>query len=103
MRSKKREPAKESHCLVMADEKIYDLDVTSKTYDTTKLRNFGRIKSLRLEPNAKFQGLFVRLGKMRVWISDDDRSLCVKATARVPVGTIRWTLTKVEGPGDDFW
>lgn len=103
MRSQKFEPGKTYHFRVMADEKLYDLDVIAKDIEKVSLRNFGKVESLRVEPKAKFQGLFVRAGKLQLWVSNDDRFLCTTATARVPFGTIRAVLMKVEGPGDDFW
>jgi hypothetical protein len=104
MRSQKFEPRKSYHYQVMADEKIYDLDIKTKDYVPVYLPRFGTVRSLYLEPTAKFQGLFMRVGRLQVWISDDKRCLCTKATAKAPViGTIRLIIDKVEGPGDDFW
>ncbi len=103
IRSRKFEPEKKYHFRVMADDKIYDLDVVSGTHKTIKLPNFGRIRSLRLDPEANFQGLFVRVGKVRVWVSDDDRFLCTQAAVGIPLGTVKAILVKVEGPGYDFW
>lgn len=88
---------------VMADEKLYDLEVNAKKWETVSLPVFGKIKAMRLEPEAKFQGLFVRVGKLVVWVSNDARNLCAQATAKVPVGTVKATLMKVEGPGADDW
>lgn len=90
---------------VMADEKLYDLYVTVNGYEDINLAGYGTVRSLKMTPEAAFQGLFVRVGRLEVWVSDDERCLLTKATAVVPfpIGTIRVVLNKVEGPGDDFW
>lgn len=104
MRSQKLEPGRRYDFRVMADEKLYDLIVESRDLETLEIGNFNGIRSLKLDPDAKFQGLFVRTGKLEVWASDDDRCLCVRATAKVPlIGTIRLLIDRVEGPGDDYW
>lgn len=104
MRSQKLEPNRSYHFSVMADEKLYDLYVNTKNYVQLNLSRFGRVRSLYIQPEAKFQGFFVRVGRLQVWISDDKRCICTKAIAKAAViGTIRMILEKVEGPGDDFW
>lgn len=104
MRSQKLEPGRRYDFRVMADEKLYDLIIESRDLETLEIGNFSGIRCLKFDPDAKFQGLFVRTGKLEVWASDDDRCLCVRATARVPlIGTIRLLIDRVEGPGDDYW
>lgn len=105
MRSQAWEEYKGYYFHVMADEKLYDLYVMVHGYDDIKLPEFGKIRSLKMEPEAAFHGLFVRVGRIEVWISVDKRALLIKGTAIVPfpIGTIKIVLDKVEGPGDDFW
>lgn len=104
MRSQKFEPGKHYEFRVMADEKLYDLLVETRDIETLDIGNYAKIRSLKLDPEAKFQGLFVRVGKLEVWISDDKRCLCVRAIAKAPViGTIRLLIDRVEGPGEDYW
>jgi hypothetical protein len=104
MRSQKFEPGKHYEFRVMADEKLYDLLVEARSIEILNIGNYSKIRALKLDPEAKFHGLFVRVGKLEVWISDDERCLCVRATAKAPViGTIRLLIDRVEGPGDDYW
>ncbi|MDO9543076.1 MAG: DUF3108 domain-containing protein [Kiritimatiellia bacterium] len=104
MRSQKFEPNRTYNYRLMADEKLYDLYIHTKNYVQLNLSKFGVVRSLYIQPEAKFQGFFVRVGRLRVWISDDERRLCVKAIAKAPVvGTIKLLLDKVEGSGNDFW
>lgn len=104
MRSQNFAPNKHYEFRVMADEKLYDLLVESRDIETLNIGNYAKIRSLKLDPEAKFHGLFVRVGKLEVWTSDDERCLCVRAVAQAPViGTIRLLIDRVEGPGDDYW
>jgi len=104
MRSQKLEPNRSYKHRLMADEKLYDLFINTKDYVRLNISKFGVVRCLDMQPEAKFQGFFVRVGKLQVWISDDKRSLCMKAVAKAPVvGTIKLLLNKVEGPGNDSW
>ena len=104
MRSQKFEPNKHYDFRVMADEKLYDLMVDARDIQILNTGDFAEIRALKLDPEAKFHGLFVRVGKLEVWISDDERCVCVRATAKAPIiGTIRLLIDRVEGPGDDYW
>lgn len=88
---------------VMADEKLYDLTLRAAKKVGIGLPNHGKVNSVQLEPEAAFQGLFVRSGKMTVWVSDDDRRVITKAAIKVPVAHVNLVLDKVSGPGDDAW
>lgn len=104
MRFQKLEPNRTYLARLMADEKLYDLYINTKDYVQLKISKFGVVRCLYIQPEAKFQGFFVRVGRLQVWISDDKRCLCVKAIAKAPViGTIKLLLDKVEGPGNDAW
>jgi len=104
MRSQKFEPNQAYQYRLMADEKLYDLYINTKDYVQLDVSKFGVLRCLYIQPEAKFQGFFVRVGRLQVWNSDDKRCLCVKAVAKAPViGTIKLLLYKVEGPGNDSW
>jgi hypothetical protein len=104
MRSQKLDPNQSYTHRLMADEKLYDLFINTRDYVNLSIPGFGRFQALYIVPEAKFQGFFVRVGKLQVWIADDKRCLCVKAMAKAPViGTIKLLLDKVEGPGNDAW
>lgn len=88
---------------VMADEKIYDLTVEGIQPETFKISGYGKITSMKVEPKATFKGLIARVGRVFMWVSQDQRKLCTKANISVPVASVTVILKKVEGPGDDFW
>lgn len=104
MRSILMEPDTTTEYRVMADEKIYDLIVRTEEIENIHLPHYPRkIPSLKIEPEAKFDGLFVRKGKATLWVSRDDRRLLTFLKASVPFGKVRVNLHEVRGPGEDFW
>jgi hypothetical protein len=103
MRATAHEVGSSFHTRVFTDEKLYDLFVKVPKKEKIDLEKYGPVASLRFDPEAAFNGLFVRKGKMTLWVSDDPRRLCTRITAEVPVAKIRISLTEVTGPGDDFW
>lgn len=89
---------------VMADEKIYDLILNTADLDEIELPDYEeKVISLKMVPEALFDGLFVKEGKATVWVSRDARHLMTFAKIKVPFGRVRVTLRSVNGPGDDFW
>lgn len=102
----RREPFKPgqiSEYRVMADEKLYDLFV--RVMENEELDNdaYGDIMTVRMEPDAAFQGLFVRKGKLTLWVTRDERRIMAKVMAEIPVANVRIHLAEVLGPGDDRW
>jgi hypothetical protein len=103
MRLKRFEPGTKNQYRVMADEKLYDLEVTAGKLESFRVGDYGWVSSVKLEPQASFAGLFVRKGRMWMWVSEDERRIATKLVARVPVGSVSVLLVGVDGPGDDAW
>ena len=93
----------QQHFRVQADEKMYDLWLNIKKQEKVNTPNYDKVNCIKIEPEASFNGLFVRKGKMWVWISSDPRQLATQIEASIPVANVRAILLKVEGPGTDFW
>lgn len=98
MRAKELEPGETREYRVMADEEIYDVFVNTLKIEKVKTVNGDRIESLKMEPEASFDGLFVRSGKMWMWVSRDDQRIMTKMVAKVPVASIKLILDKVHEP-----
>jgi hypothetical protein len=103
MRNAQFQVGTEQDFRVMADEKLYDLTIKALGQEQLRLDSYGKVKTVKLEPEAAFQGLFVRKGKMMLWVTEDDRQLLAKASIKVPVANVNVVLDKVGGPGDDVW
>ena len=88
---------------VLSDNKIYDLMVQVGPLETVRTPEYGPVPSLRLDPEAAFQGLFVSKGKVTLWVTPDDPRLVTKIEGTVPVASIRVLLVDVRGPGAAEW
>ncbi len=88
---------------VMTDEKMYDLEIKAGKKDRVALKKYGKVKCIKMEPKGKFNGMFVRKGRMWLWLSNDERYVICRVVASVPVASIKIMLRRVRGPGDDFW
>jgi hypothetical protein len=88
---------------VLADNRIYEVLVRAEKTEPVGLPHYPDVPSLRIEPEAAFNGLFVRTGKATLWVSRDARRILTCAKARVPFGRITVKLHEVSGAGDDFW
>lgn len=88
---------------VMADDKLYDLTVEAFSKESVELERYGKITSLKLEPTAAFEGLFVRKGRMFLWVSTDQRRVLTKAEVETPFANVHIQLEGVSGPGGDRW
>ena len=88
---------------MMTDEKMYELIIEAGKKQPVELDGYGKVPCIKMEPKGKFNGMFVRKGRMFLWISDDPRYTICRATASVPVASIKIMLKRVRGPGDDFW
>jgi hypothetical protein len=88
----------------MADEKIYDFWVDVLKEEPVELERYGATTSVKVEPIAAFNGLFVRKGRAWFWVSRDQRQFLTKMVASVPIaGQFRVELDEVKGPGQDVW
>lgn len=103
LRTKTFIAGQKEHYRVQADEKVYDLWLNVLKKEKVDTPEYDGVASIKIEPEAAFNGLFVRKGKLWVWMSDDKRGLATKIEASIPVANVRAVVVKVEGPGNDFW
>lgn len=95
------QPLKEGaavHIPANADEKNWDLTVNILKKEKIKLGKLGSFEAFEVEPSARFQGIFIRRGKIRGWVSTDEKRLPLMMKTKVPVlGTITVKLIDYEG------
>jgi hypothetical protein len=103
MRSKELAPNQTITYEVIVNDKLYELDVNTRRSERINLRSYGRIESMRIDPRASFEGVFVRRGEMSVWVSEDPRRILTKLEVSTPFAKAKILLRNVRGPGDDFW
>lgn len=83
--------------------KMYDLGIKINDHDKIKTHEHGKVASIEIEPNAEFDGIFLRKGKVFFWISKEKRRVVTCIKAKVAVGKITSTLHSVSGEGNGFW
>ena len=82
---------------VNADEKNWDLEVHVGNVEELNLSGFGKIKAVKSEPFAQFQGMFVRRGRAWGWMSADARRIPLLMKTKVPkLGTINMVIVEYE-------
>ena len=85
---------------VYADGKIWKLDVVLKDQELLKIPGIGIFSALEAEPEIAFQGIFVKKGKIRGWLSLDERRIPLKMETAVPVlGKVKAELESYQ-PGE---
>ncbi len=84
-RLQKVEPNSEINIPVNADEKNWDLKVKVLKETKIELKEFGKLEALEIEPIIRFQGLFVKRGKIRGWIGRDEYQTPLKMSVKIPV------------------
>lgn len=56
----------------------------------------GRISTLRIKLNTKYQGILQQQGDSFLWVTDDDRRFIVRLEAKVKIGSVVAALKKLE-------
>ena len=102
-RNRDLESLSERKYTLFVDGKLHDLGLKAGIEDGIKLPTYGIIPSLAFEPTAEFDGLFLRQGKVRFWVSKQNRRMVTCIQAKVSVGKVSVKLQSVSGPGDGFW
>jgi len=82
---------------VNADEKNWDLEAITHGIQEMKIDHIGIFQAMEVEPIIMFEGLFVRRGKIRGWMSMDERRIPLVMKVKIPVlGDVTATLTGYE-------
>ena len=78
-------PASKISIPVNADEKNWDLEVVTHDVKEMKVDHVGVFQAIEIEPIILFEGFFVRRGKVRGWLSLDERHIPLVMKVKVPV------------------
>lgn len=86
---------------VNADEKNWELQAVMHKVKERKIKGVGIFQAMEVEPVFMFEGFFVRRGKVRGWVSMDERRIPLVMKVKVPIlGDVKATLIKYE-PGQE--
>ncbi len=97
-----QELANQKHKLLVTG-KLYNLGIKIAGTDGIKIDDYGKVDSYEIEPEAEFDGIFLRKGKVSFWISKEKRRVVTCIKAKVAVGKITAKLQSVSGEGAGFW
>ena len=79
---------------VNADEKNWDLEVKVLEWEKLDTDVFGPLIAVKVEPLARFHGLFVRRGRAWGWMSTDERRVPLLMETQIPIlGSIQMVMT----------
>lgn len=82
---------------VNADEKNWDLEAITHEIKEMSIDGIGNFQAIEVEPIILFEGLFVKRGKIRGWMSMDERRIPLMMKVKIPVlGDVTATLTHYE-------
>ena len=75
--------------------KVYDLGL--KVHKKEKIKvPAGSFQTILVEPLMASEGIFKKEGRMKVWLTDDERRIPVKMTSKIAIGSIGAHLTRIE-------
>ncbi len=103
LRDREFEPGETVSYRVWADNKIYTVLPKPVAREVVNVPEFGPVPCTRFEPEAEFNGLFIRKGRVRVWVFDGEPRLAMRVDAEVPVASVRVYLTEVIDPAGSRW
>lgn len=83
---------------VINEGKTWDADVTVVRRETLNTV-IGRVRTVVLRPEPKYQGILKKQGDNYLWLTDDDRRILVRLEAKVKIGTVVAELKSME-PGN---
>jgi len=70
-----------------ADEKRHEVKV-AVTDRSVRRTVFGRIKTLKVQPQMKFKGLYEKSGNTTLWLTDDRCRVPVEIQSRIVIGSL---------------
>lgn len=82
---------------VISEGKNWEAQVTVVRREVIKTP-LGKMKTIVLKPETKYQGILKKQGDSFIWLSDDDRKILVRLEAKVKIGSVVGSLRSFE-PG----
>lgn len=83
---------------INSDEKNWNMKVDVLARKTKKVKQLGKVDAFKIEPKAEFKGMFIKRGRVFVWITADKHRIPFLIETRVfHIGKIVAKLEKIEG------
>jgi hypothetical protein len=84
---------------VFDSRKIYEIEVALLRKELMAAPWGKVVECLVIEPKLKSEGIFSSVGTMQIWLTNDERRIPLKMTAKIKIGRIIVTLTNYKAPG----
>ena len=78
---------------IFDSKKIFDAKINVLKKENIRVPA-GKFDTIVVNPILKTEGLFLRKGKMQIWLTDDDRKIPVKFKSKVKIGSFVAKLVK---------
>lgn len=92
VRGEKFKPGSSMDYRVLTDDKVYDLKINTKKREQVQTADGKKHNAYLLVPEAAFEGLFVRKGRMDLWVSKENPVTILRAHVEVPVAKVKFIL-----------
>lgn len=86
-RTMKFKPGTKEKFLAVSGKKKYDLEVITHGYETVDVPA-GEFDCIVIEPVMSDDGIFDAKGKMKIWLTNDERRIPVQVKSSVAIGSI---------------
>jgi hypothetical protein len=86
-------PGKTEKFLAVSGKKKYELEVITHGYEKVEVPA-GNFDCIVIEPVMSEDGIFDAKGKMKIWLTNDDRRMPVQVKSSVAIGSISIELLK---------
>jgi hypothetical protein len=83
---------------VVSESNTWEAVITVVRKELLRTKPFGKISTVVVKPETKFQGVLQKKGDSFIWLTDDEHRYVVRLEAKVRIGTVVATLKSVE-PG----
>ncbi len=70
---------------VNAGKKNWSVEIKLHKVKRMKIKGIGEFEALETEPLMPFRGIFVKQGKLRGWVSLDERRIPLKMKVKIPI------------------
>jgi hypothetical protein len=80
---------------IFDSKKLYKAEVEVLKKETIKTPA-GTFKTILIRPIMQTEGIFSRKGDMLIWLSDDEKKIPVMLKTKVPVGSVKAILVKIQ-------
>ncbi len=88
-------PGTQIHIPQFDNGKMYNLAVDIQKREKIKVPA-GEFNAILVEPLLASEGIFKSEGRMRIWLTDDERKIPVKMTSKIAIGSIGAHLSRIQ-------